>query len=346
MGNRLVMNKLLSIVIPVYNVEKYIACCLNSIFDQQFDEQSFEVVVVNDGTSDNSMQIVNSFVAMHQNIVVANQKNQGLSVARNTGLCLAKGEFIWFVDSDDWLFERSLEKVMNTLHEYPNIDIITYPLLWSYDDCKNNRIDIHVTENLKMSGKQFIKLIGATGAIQRNIIRKSLLEKNKIAFFPGILHEDGLFGPEIFYLARDVLVEKDPIYNYRQRSMSIMNSRTIKSAYDLIIVHQQLMLFKKRCVKDYDYLWFDLFCFELFFSSIAFVWHLRNSIKFRLFLDESKKYRQECCKNNLRYKNLKFCFMSVLVYFAPVFVVRMRLNIRQLKKCLFPPKLRNTTDRI
>ena len=63
-------------------------------------------------------------------------------------------------------------------------------------------------------------------------------------------------------------------------------------------------------------------------------------------LDESKKYRQECCKKNLRYKNLKFCFMSVLVYFAPVFVVRMRLNIRQLKKCLFPPKLRNTTDRI
>ena len=87
----------LSIVIPVYNVEDYIRGTLDSIYNQKVDEQCFEVIVVNDGTPDNSMKIVKEFAATHQNLTIINQENQGLSAARNAGIKVAKGVYIWVV---------------------------------------------------------------------------------------------------------------------------------------------------------------------------------------------------------------------------------------------------------
>lgn len=102
---------LVSIIIPIYNVEQYIEQCFTSIYAQDISEDIFEVIAVNDGTPDNSMSIVKTIASQHKNLVIINQENQGLSVARNTGLDHAKGEYIWFVDSDDWLTKDSLSLV-------------------------------------------------------------------------------------------------------------------------------------------------------------------------------------------------------------------------------------------
>ena len=91
---------ILSIIIPVYKVEKYVRKTLESVFSENFSDNEVEVIVVNDGTPDRSMDIVNEFVS-HKSLRIINQENQGLSGARNTGIKAAKGKYVWFVDSDD-----------------------------------------------------------------------------------------------------------------------------------------------------------------------------------------------------------------------------------------------------
>ena len=102
------MTKLLSIIVPVYNVEKYIRPCFESIFNQGLDDNCFEVIIVNDGTEDNSMEMITDIISQHNNIKVINQENQGLSVARNNGITAATGEYFFMPDSDDLLVYNSL----------------------------------------------------------------------------------------------------------------------------------------------------------------------------------------------------------------------------------------------
>ena len=98
----------LSIIVPVYNVEKYIRPCIESIFKQGLDDEDFEVIIVNDGSTDKSMDMIADIIPLHRNITVINQENKSLSVARNNGLAIAKGEYIIMPDSDDLLIENSL----------------------------------------------------------------------------------------------------------------------------------------------------------------------------------------------------------------------------------------------
>ena len=95
----------LSFIIPVYNVEKYIRTCIESIYQQDLDENSFEVIIVNDGTKDRSMEMIADLIEQHSNIIVINQENQGLSVARNNGIIKAMGEYIAMIDSDDLILK-------------------------------------------------------------------------------------------------------------------------------------------------------------------------------------------------------------------------------------------------
>src|SRR5690554_3713943 len=101
----------ISLIIPVYNVEKYLEKCLNSCMNQDISEEEYEIIIVNDGTKDSSLSIALKFEQKYKNIKVYSQENQGLSAARNKGLSLAKGEYVWFIDSDDWIKENCLKSI-------------------------------------------------------------------------------------------------------------------------------------------------------------------------------------------------------------------------------------------
>ena len=118
---------ILSIIIPVYNVEKYVWKTLESIFESTLLKSELEVIVVNDGTKDNSMSIVNEFAVKFDNLKIINQENQGLSVARNTGLKAARGKYVWFVDSDDWVEYDSLPFLLNHL-QYSDRDVLMFKI--------------------------------------------------------------------------------------------------------------------------------------------------------------------------------------------------------------------------
>lgn len=105
--------KQLSIIVPIFKVEKYIRRCLESIFRQGLNDDVFEVIIVNDGTPDRSMEVIADIIQQHQNITVINQENQGLSVARNNGIEQARGEYILFIDSDDLLIDNTLPYLLD-----------------------------------------------------------------------------------------------------------------------------------------------------------------------------------------------------------------------------------------
>ena len=101
-------NLKLSIIVPVYNAERYIRDCLDSILRQRLNEDEFEVIIINDGTEDSSMNVITDIISLHHNVVIVNQENQGSSVAWNNGIAIANGEYILLVDADDllWIEEK------------------------------------------------------------------------------------------------------------------------------------------------------------------------------------------------------------------------------------------------
>ena len=119
---------LLSIIVPVFNVEKYIRLCIETIYRQKLDEECFEVIIVNDGTMDKSMEVIEDIIVEHKNIVVINQENQSLSVARNNGIAAAKGEYILMIDPDDLLIENSLSRLLDLALE-EEVDLLVADFL-------------------------------------------------------------------------------------------------------------------------------------------------------------------------------------------------------------------------
>ena len=121
----------LSIIIPVYNTEEYLPRCLNSCLEQDLPANEYEIIAINDGSSDNSLQILNAYALKYPNIRVINQENRGLGATRNRGLNLAIGEYIWFVDSDDWVLENCL---LDIYENCKDVDILETDRAYLYKD--------------------------------------------------------------------------------------------------------------------------------------------------------------------------------------------------------------------
>ena len=116
-------NYKLSIIVPMYNAEKYIETCLDSILNSNLSKKDYEIIIVNDGSKDKSPEIAKTYASQYSNIIYLNQENQGQSTARNNGIKNCNGEYVWFVDADDAI-ERDLLKILKLLSENPNIDIL------------------------------------------------------------------------------------------------------------------------------------------------------------------------------------------------------------------------------
>lgn len=200
--------KKLSIIIPVYNVEKYIRTCLKSVFWQGLDEKDYEVIIINDGTTDKSMSVIADIIEQHSNIIVVEQENQGLSVTRNNGIAIATGEYLFMPDSDDLIFPNSirplLEKALTT-----NVDMI----IANYKQMSDEEIDIFLQDSTMQ--KKELHFIETTGeelldeslcrSYWRYLYRKDFLINNAISFIPGITAQDIPFTNECLLKAKKCL---------------------------------------------------------------------------------------------------------------------------------------------
>ena len=205
-----------SIVIPVYNVEDYIERCLESIKKQTFKD--YEVIVVNDGTKDNSMEIVKKY-----SYTIINQKNQGLSMARNNAVKKAKGEYLIFLDSDDYWDKDLLNEINKSLDNDP--DLVRFQI--KQVDEKGNSIYYNEEGFKGLNGEdafnKIVKYHFVENAWAYCIKRKYWLE-NKFEFAKGKIHEDFGLMPLVIIKANNVNSIEYIGYNYFQRSNSIMNN--------------------------------------------------------------------------------------------------------------------------
>lgn len=235
----------ISIIIPVYNVEKYIEKCLLSCIKQDISYENYEIIVVNDGSPDNCITIVERIAKDHLNIRIINQENQGLSGARNTGIKHARGEYIWFVDSDDYIEENCLGRIVSYLKD--DLDILQLQYRHVFED-DTPALDIRFCniDGIK-SGLEVTEQGGLPAPAQFSVLRSKFLIENKLEFVRGIYHEDSEFKPRATYLAKKIASDTEISYNYLQRlSGSITSNFKLKNGIDMLKVNRSLLEFMNQ----------------------------------------------------------------------------------------------------
>lgn len=238
----------LSIIIPVYNVENYIAKCLSSVIQQDAKEEDFEVLFVIDGSKDNSENIIYDFVSDNSktNISVLKKENGGLSSARNYGIVHAKGNYLWFVDSDDWIEPDSVHHILSIINEYhPDVIAQTH---YFQENNKSRHIIRYNKEGL-IPGPIFCGKDHSTAA-QFYIIRKEFWHSHEFKFREGMLHEDGELTPRLLYTANSIYVSTKPIYHILVRQGSITHTINPQRCYDYMIVLDTLLKFYNEHVNS------------------------------------------------------------------------------------------------
>lgn len=226
-------NMKVSLIIPVYNTEKYLAECLESAIKQDLDE--LEIICVNDGSTDNSALILEEYEKKDSRIKVITQENRGLSEARNTGVDSANGEYVCFLDSDDLLVENAISKLYQIAQE-KDLEILCYDADCFYETEELKRLEYKdeyyhrkKSYNQTSIGRVlFCELIEnddfCDAAWLLFINRKWLIESG-IRFYPSLIHEDCLFSFECFMTCNSIAHIKDALYLYRIRNNSIMTSK-------------------------------------------------------------------------------------------------------------------------
>ena len=164
-------NIVISVVIPVYNVEKYLSHCLNSLEQQGNIKELVEIIIVNDGSKDNSIDIAEAFVQGKSLLcTLLNQQNKGLSAARNAGLKAARGEYVWFVDSDDWIEPFCLDKILSDLCKYERLDVLQLQYRLTYEDGRKEEVPFWIIDK-PTAGRKITKRGVLPGAVQFSISR-------------------------------------------------------------------------------------------------------------------------------------------------------------------------------
>lgn len=215
----------LSIIIPVYNIEKYLERCINSIITQ--DTIECEIILVDDGSTDFSSIICDTYSKQYDNIHTIHQINQGLSCARNAGINTAKGDYVWFVDGDDYIENNALDIILHQISSNSDIYIINHTNLYQNS---STEYSISFPDKNKISGIECLKMNGAIQAWV-SICKRTLLIQNSIFFTKGIYHEDFEFSIRLYSFAKTVEHINKPLYYYIcDRNGSIMNQTSSKSA--------------------------------------------------------------------------------------------------------------------
>ncbi len=244
---------LISVVIPVYNVEKYLAEAIESVLNQ--NPEKIEVVAINDGSDDGSGNLLDEYAKKDSRIRVIHQENRGLSAVRNRGLKIAKGKYIYFFDSDDVLKSNALETVLARL-ETTKSDIACFSVnLIDESGCLRTKRNKNVAKGLEISepvkGEKFLQMIfhsGKYGAIvQKYVFLKVFLEEYALLFDEGYIHEDEAFTMEALSLAGNVVSFEEAFLLKRTRPGSIMsNLRSEKNIEGWLQAASRLLNFVER----------------------------------------------------------------------------------------------------
>lgn len=279
------MEELISIIIPVYNVELYISKCIESVLNQTY--KSFEVIIVDDGSPDNSIKIAQKYADIDKRIRIITKENGGLSDARNVGINQAKGKYIYFLDSDDYIEDNLLEKVVNYA-EQNNSDVIIFGYFVDYVDDKglvkytNNVFLDSIESEVKYEDSFTIdnNLLAMLGYAWNKFYKREYLINNNIKFEKGVsLIEDILFNELALTKSKNIFILKDQLYHYIHRDRSTLSTTFYKDSYKL-----QVKSIKAR-------------------ENILKHWNIKDEIIQNIISKQQTEAIRFCCSNMFYYKN-------------------------------------------
>ncbi len=249
---------LVSIIIPVYNVEEYIVECLESVLKQEYSD--LEVVIVNDCTPDHSMGKALATISKLKErinvIVCEHEKNAGLSVARNTGVEHSNGEYVYFLDSDDTLFPNSISSLVAAVTH--NEDII----MGNFIRSTSQSATPVSCESFSKNSEVFLSFITNRWNVMacNKLIRRKFMIENAIVFEKGLLHEDELFSFVLALHAESMLIIDETTYWYRMREGAITSQYTERNVSSLMKTIQTVIsMFEHRSSSDIEEKQFHLF---------------------------------------------------------------------------------------
>lgn len=228
-------NELISVVIPVYNVEPYLRECVDSVLAQTY--LNYEIILVDDGSTDDSGAICDAYSKNYEKVRVIHQENRGLSEARNNGCKNARGAYIYFLDSDDWIDPDALELMLDKAVK-GSADIVFFDAVSFEDKTKAlSENQTYIRHNTYCADRG----INVFAELQKNrefrsvvyllLIKKEFIDANGLSFYPGIVYEDLLYTLKAFCLADRVVYLPKHFYHRRYRQGSITKSKKTKKNY-------------------------------------------------------------------------------------------------------------------
>lgn len=278
----------ISIIVPVYNTEKFLEKCLNSLINQTLKD--IEIICINDGSTDKSLQILEKFANKDKRIQIINQTNSGLSVARNIGIKKAKGEYIGFVDSDDWVDLNFFEQLYINVKKY-NADIGVAGIKrvrsykWKY------HIKLEKEEVIQDTNKKFKKCdVTEKCYVWNKIYKLSELQKLNINFEPNVYFEDRLFTAQVLINLKTLVTVPNTYYNYWTNPNSIVKTKSKKKLKDSQYTKEKLMKYLKENNVNLDHYYTQIKKFKflgLTFLKIKYYKYKKeliflNQIKFQI----------------------------------------------------------------
>lgn len=237
----------LSVIIPVYNVEKYLSECLDSIINQTFKD--LEIICVNDGSTDNSLRILEEYAQKDNRIKIVNKENGGLSSARNAGMNVATGEYYAFIDSDDILDNDAYEKSLEHIND---ADLVHFGIKVFGDSNYAQRGSDEIYYKIKFKGIQKLNskaILNSDVSSCNKIFKKSIIEQNNITFPDGLNYEDAEFYFKYVSCSNTAYYLNEKFYNYRRSGDSIMSNTfngSEKAIHHLYIVKNIFEFWQKN----------------------------------------------------------------------------------------------------
>ncbi len=296
----------ISIIIPVYNAESYIETCLDSILLQSYKD--YEVWIINDGSSDMSGEICDGYANRHRNFNVIHNSNHGVSFSRNLGISKSKGEYLLFVDSDDYINEDTL-KILNDSTLNHRSDIVIFG--FQYDIIDEDRILINLPER-EFNGSTKLFMTDAFLDLHRleflnppwnKLIKKSLITENDIHFNEDFsICEDMSFNMELLYHSKDITVLRESLYHYVIKSFGSLVFKFHDNYYEAMSYYFELTkkLFENNEVSDRYFIYIDDFFLS---KSKSFLKKVYRQSNLRFF--EKYRYLEKVCKDEYFLTSIK-----------------------------------------
>jgi glycosyltransferase involved in cell wall biosynthesis len=325
----------LSIIIPFFNVEEYISQCLDSVYSQDISESDFEVICINDNSTDGSKNIVLKYQKKHTNLIlVEHETNKKQGAARNTGLKIAKGRYVWFIDSDDFI-KSNVFKNLLTIIETNNLEILhfntqNYDQYGKLSNCTNFEYNVNIMTGIDYCRNYLSKnwiLITCT-----KMYSKEFLFSHGLFFQEGVYFEDMVHSLKAIILCKKFLYIKDKVYYYRHNSSSTSNSgiysgiklsNRVKYNIDSIEIIETLISGNDKILKE-----------KLI---NGYIWALKKYLKIILLMPNKERHKFYEENKNLNIGSLyhRLNFLERIFYFKPhliqIFVFPVSPILRGLK---------------